>query len=156
DTGEYVWHYQTTPGDEWGFDAASQLVLAEFLIDGKHRAVLMQAAANGFVYVLDRATGKLISATPFVPVSWAKGIDPATGRPQENPAARYSRTHKPFVVQPGPRGAHSWHPMAFDPVNGLLFIPAMLSSAELSVDAQPVSRYALASETSARRPAGMP
>jgi quinohemoprotein ethanol dehydrogenase len=156
DTGEYVWHYQTTPGDEWGFDAASQLVLAELSIDGTHRAVLIQAAANGFLYVLDRATGKLISATPFAPVSWAKGIDPATGRPQENLEARYSRTRKPFLVQPGPRGAHSWQPMAFDPLRGLLYIPAMLNSAELSVDTQPDSRYALNSGTAVRRAAGMP
>jgi quinohemoprotein ethanol dehydrogenase len=155
DTGEYVWHYQTTPGDEWGFDSASQLVLADLMIDGNLRAVLLQAAANGFVYVLDRARGRVISATPFVPVNWAKRVDIATGRPEENPAARYSRTHAPFTIQPGPAGAHSWHPMSFNPLNGLLYIPAMLNTAELSAaKAERLSRYALTTGTAVNRPAG--
>jgi quinohemoprotein ethanol dehydrogenase len=155
ETGELTWSYQTTPGDEWGFDAASQLVLTELTIARQRRPVLLQAAANGFVYVLDRATGQLISATAFVPVTWATGVDLTTGRPQENPAARYSRTGKPFVVQPGPPGAHSWHSMAFDPMNGLLYIPAMLNAAELSVDKDaPLGRYALTSATAFRRPEG--
>jgi quinohemoprotein ethanol dehydrogenase len=144
DTGEYVWHYQTTPGDEWGFDATSQLTLAELSINGQLRSVIMQASANGFFYVLDRVTGQLISAAPFVPVNWAKGIDLNSGRPIENPAARYSKTQKPFEIQPGPHGAHSWHPMAFNPRNGLVYIPAMENAATLSVDkTEKSSRYAL-------------
>jgi quinohemoprotein ethanol dehydrogenase len=143
ETGEYVWHYQTTPGDEWGYDAASQLVLAELIVDGQWRSVLIQAAANGFVYVLDRASGKLLSGTPFVPVNWATGLD-ANGRPVESPVARYNKTRKPLVIHPGPRGAHSWHPMSFNPRSGLLYIPAMLNSAQLSMEkAQSPSRYAL-------------
>jgi quinohemoprotein ethanol dehydrogenase len=156
DTGQYVWHYQTTPGDEWGFDAASQLVLGDVTIGGRPRAILIQASANGFLYVLDRASGYLISATAFVPVNWAMGIAPATWRPEENPAARYSRMRKSFVIQPGPRGAHSWHPMAFNPTNGLLYIPAMLNSAEISFeDPQTQSRYILTSGAKVARPTGV-
>jgi PQQ-dependent dehydrogenase (methanol/ethanol family) len=155
ETGELVWFYQTTPADEWGFDAASQLVLTELNVQGKHRSVLMQAAANGFVYVLDRTNGELISATPFVPVNWATRVDLSTKRPVENPDARYSRTRKPFVIHPGPRGAHSWQPMAFDSVNGLLYIPAMLNGAELSVgEPQSPSRYAVNSGTTVNHPDG--
>jgi quinohemoprotein ethanol dehydrogenase len=123
-TGEYVWHYQTTPGDTWDFDATAHLILAELKIDGRQRSVLMQAGKNGFFYVLDRATGQLLSAANYVAVNWAKGIDLQSGRPIENPEARIDRTGKPYVVVPGPGGAHSWHPSAYDPRSGLVYIPA--------------------------------
>ena len=124
DTGAYVWHYQATPGEEWDFDAVQQLMLADLTIDGKRRKVLMQANKNGFFYVLDRKTGKLISAQTFVPINWASGVDPKTGRPIENPGIRYSETGKPVRMMPGPLGAHSWQPMAYNPNTGLVYIPA--------------------------------
>lgn len=123
-TGEYVWHYQTTPGETWDYTATQHIMLADLTIDGQPRKVLMQAPKNGFFYVLDRATGKLISANNFVPVNWASKVDIATGRPVENPAARIDKTGKMMLVTPGPLGAHNWHPMAFDPKAGLVFIPA--------------------------------
>jgi len=124
DTGAYVWHYQATPGEEWDFDAVQQLVLADLTIDGKRRKVLMQANKNGFFYVLDRKTGKLISAKTFIPINWASGVDPKTGRPLENPGIHYSETGQPARMMPGPLGAHSWQPMAFNPNTGLVYIPA--------------------------------
>lgn len=124
DTGDYVWHYQTTPGDEWDFTATQPIILADLEIGGKPRKVLMQAPKNGFFYVLDRRSGELISAEPFVPVTWAEGVDPSTGRPIVNPAARYSRTGETWIGSPGPLGAHSWHPMAYSPDSGLVYIPA--------------------------------
>jgi quinohemoprotein ethanol dehydrogenase len=124
DTGEYAWHYQATPGEEWDFDAVQQLVLADLNIEGKPRQVLMQANKNGFFYVLDRQTGALISAKAIVPVNWASGIDMKSGRPIENKAARYSETGKPVDIKPGPLGAHNWQPMAFNPATGLVYIPA--------------------------------
>ncbi len=125
ETGAYVWHYQTTPGDTWDFDAAQHMILADLAIGGRPRQVLMQASKNGFFYVLDRATGELISAANFVAVNWAKGVDIKSGRPSENPDARVDRTGKPFVVIPGPGGAHSWQPMAYDANTGLVYIPAL-------------------------------
>ncbi|MEO8374692.1 MAG: PQQ-dependent dehydrogenase, methanol/ethanol family [Sphingomonas bacterium] len=127
-TGEYAWHYQTTPGDSWDFTATQHIVLADITIDGKPRKVLMQAPKNGFFYVLDRTNGQLISAKNFVPVNWATGIDMKSGRPIETPEARYYKTGKPFIGSPGATGAHSWHPMAFDPKSGLVFIPANLAA----------------------------
>jgi quinohemoprotein ethanol dehydrogenase len=124
DTGEYAWHYQATPGEEWDFDAVQQLVLADLLIAGKSRHVLMQANKNGFFYVLDRKTGALISATAIVPVNWASGVDLKSGRPIENQDARYSETGKPVDIKPGPLGAHNWQPMAFSPKTGFVYIPA--------------------------------
>jgi len=124
ETGEYVWHYQTTPGDTWDYDAAQHMILADLEIGGQVRKVLMQASKNGFFYVLDRASGQLISAANFVTVNWAKGVDTRTGRPVENPDARIERTGKLYVVVPGPGGAHSWQPTAYDPKTKLVYIPA--------------------------------
>ena len=124
DTGEYVWHYQSTPGETWDFTATQHIVLADLTIEGQPRKVLMQAPKNGFFYVIDRTNGKLISAKPFVPVSWAKEIDLKTGRPVEDPAARFMNPKQPALVAPGPYGAHNWHPMSFSPQTGLVYLPA--------------------------------
>lgn len=123
-TGEYVWHYQTTPGETWDFTATQHIILADMSIGGKVRKVLMQAPKNGFFYVIDRETGKFISAKPYVAVNWASGIDPKTGRPIENPEARVDKTGKPALVTPGALGGHNWHPMAFHPGENLVYIPA--------------------------------
>jgi quinohemoprotein ethanol dehydrogenase len=124
DTGQYVWHYQSTPGETWDFTATQHMILADLNIGGRVRKVIMQAPKNGFFYVIDRTNGQLISARNFVNVNWATGIDMTTGRPIENPAARYYRTGRPFISIPGAAGAHSWHPMAFDPQTGYVYIPA--------------------------------
>lgn len=124
ETGEYVWHYQETPGDEWDYVATSHMILADMPIDGQMRKVLMQAPKNGFFYVLDRTNGKLISAEPYVPVNWARGVDQATGRPNFNPDADYAKTGKPWLAMPGALGAHDWMPMAYNPGTGYVYIPA--------------------------------
>ena len=124
DTGEYVWHYQTTPGDQWDYTATQHMILADMEIEGESRQVIMQAPKNGFFYVLDRATGELLSAEPFAPVNWADGVDLETGRPNINPAALYHETGVPWEGTPGPLGAHNWHPMAYSPDTGLVYIPS--------------------------------
>jgi quinohemoprotein ethanol dehydrogenase len=121
-TGEYLWHYQVNPGETWDYNANQSITLTELVIEGRKRKVLLQAPKNGFFYVIDRESGKLLSARNFVPVTWAKGIDLETGRPQEVPEARYENTT--FIAQPGGAGAHNWHPMAFSPATGLAYIPA--------------------------------
>jgi len=122
DSGELVWHYQTTPGDSWDYTATQHMILADLPIEGKTRKVLMQAPKNGFFYVIDRQTGELISAEPFVQVTWAKGVDKKTGRPIENPGVRYENS--PIPQKPAPLGAHNWQPMSFNPRTGLVYIPA--------------------------------
>src|SRR5688572_24712017 len=72
ESGEYVWHYQTTPGDTWDYTAAQHMILADLTIEGRARKVIMQAPKNGFFYVLDRSTGELISAGAFATMNWAK------------------------------------------------------------------------------------
>jgi quinohemoprotein ethanol dehydrogenase len=127
-TGEYVWHYQETPGETWDFTATQHIMLADIEIGGKPRKVLMQAPKNGFFYVLDRATGELISADGYVPQNWTSGVDMKTGRPIVKPEARFDLTGELFVGTPGAGGGHSWHPMAFNPNEGLVYIPAIEAS----------------------------
>jgi quinohemoprotein ethanol dehydrogenase len=140
DSGAYVWHYQATPGEEWDYDAVQQLILADLTIDGERRQILMQANKNGFFYVIDRKTGKLISAKAFVPINWASGIDEKTGRPIEHSGIRYSETGKTVQMMPGPDGAHSWHPMAYNPNTGLVYIPTQ----EIAKQFTPVKKFELA------------
>ena len=83
DTGEYVWHYQTSPGESWDHTATQQIIVADLTIDGQMRRVVMQAPKNGFFYVIDATTGKLISAKNFTDISWATHVDIKTGRPVE-------------------------------------------------------------------------
>jgi PQQ-dependent dehydrogenase (methanol/ethanol family) len=122
DTGEYVWHYQEDPADAWDFDADEDIILADLVIDGRARKVLMQAPKNGFFYVLDRGNGTLISAQPYTFVNWANGIDLRTGRPTETPQARYAGAD-PAPIVPGPIGAHSWQPMSYNALTRLAYIP---------------------------------
>jgi quinohemoprotein ethanol dehydrogenase len=120
DTGALKWYYQMVPGDEWDYDSVQQMVLADLNIGGKTRKVIMQANKNGFFYVLDRITGEFISAQPFSRVTWAKGIDPKTGRPIINNEVKYGKD--PVPVSPGGGGAHNWSPMSFNPQTGLVYV----------------------------------
>jgi len=122
DTGEYVWHYQTTPGDSWDYTAVQQIMTADLTINGARRHVVMQAPKNGFFYVLDAATGKLISAEKYAAVNWAEKVDAQTGRPVVNPAVRYSGARSSRLTV-GPNGGHIWQPMAFNPELGVVYIP---------------------------------
>lgn len=122
-TGELVWHYQTTPADNWDYTATQKMILAELEIDGVNRDVIMQAPKNGFFYVLDRITGELLSAEPYVYINWASHIDMATGRPVETGQGDYS--HETKMIFPSPYGGHNWQPMSYSSVTGLVYIPTM-------------------------------
>jgi PQQ-dependent dehydrogenase (methanol/ethanol family) len=127
DTGDYVWHFQTTPNETWDYTATQPIMVADLEIDGVMRHVVMQTPKNGFFYVLDAATGAFISGNNIVPVSWAFGLDD-TGRPIPNPAARYDINGGTAWVNPSAAGGHSWHPMSYSPQTGLVYIPARLAS----------------------------
>jgi quinohemoprotein ethanol dehydrogenase len=122
-TGKYAWHYQVNPRDSWDYDSTQRMTLADLVIKGEHRKVLMQAPKNGFFYVLDRRSGKLISAGKIGKVTWAERIDLATGRPVEAKNIRYETGD--VVIWPSPVGAHSWQDMSFSPKTGLVYIPYM-------------------------------
>jgi quinohemoprotein ethanol dehydrogenase len=123
-TGKYIWHYQTTPGDDWDFDSIADIMLADLNINGRQRHVVMHAPKNGFFYVLDSRTGELLSADPWVTVNWASGVDLKTGRPRVNPEARYGTDA--VSITPGPGGGHVWPPWSFNPATGLVYIPSTI------------------------------
>lgn len=126
DDGSMVWHYQTTPGEHWDYTATQPIILTDLMLDGQPRKVLMQAPKNGFFYVLDRTTGKLISAENYTYVNWATGIDIKTGRPIETEFSRYENEN--VTLSPGPNGAHNWHPMAYNHETELVYIPVHVNS----------------------------
>ncbi len=142
DTGEYVWHYQTTPGDTWDYTATQPMILADLEIEGKPRNVLMQAPKNGFFYVLDRVTGEFISAEAYTYVNWAKGID-SNGRPIEVAGARYEdgRMH---WISPSSHGGHNWFPMSYNRKTGMAYLPGVEKSGAYvhDINKAPGDRYA--------------
>ena len=128
-TGQIVWHYQNTPNDGWDYDGVNEFVT--FDMDGKR--VGAKADRNGFFYVNDAATGKLINAFPFVKkVTWATGIDLKTGRPNFDPANRPGDPTGPggdgtkgksVFSAPGFLGGKNQMPMAYSPKTGLFYVP---------------------------------
>jgi len=129
-TGELAWYFQNTPGDNWDFDSTQPLVQADLPIGGQTRKVIMQANKNGFFYVLDRATGEFLSGKAFVRgITWAKRLDPKTGRPIEIP----HDNSKGVIISPAPDGAHNWNPMAYSPATGLVYLPAKIGTQSLHV-----------------------
>lgn len=124
DDGSYAWHYQETPWETWDYDTGQQLMVMDMEIDGQMRHVVTQASKNGFFYILDVATGELLSAEPYTDVNWATGVDMETGRPMIVPEARYNVTGEVFNLAPGPAGGHAWQPVSYSPETGLIYIPA--------------------------------
>jgi len=122
-TGSRAWHYQTTPSDSWDFGSTQNMVMADLEINGKSRKVIMQAPKNGFYYVLDRVTGELLSAEKFVTVTWATHVDMETGRPVVD--KRLNFKDDATIIWPSVSGGHNWQPMAFSPLTGLTYIPAL-------------------------------
>lgn len=125
-TGRLVWYYQEVPGDDWDLDSIADLMLLDLPINGKMRKVVLHAPKDGFFYVLDRLTGELLAADPFVTVSWASGVNLKTGRPVINPEARYGDDG--IIVMPGAGGGHVWPPWSYNPTTGLVYIPSTIGA----------------------------
>jgi len=136
DTGKYIWHYQVNPREAWDYKATMNMVTATLTIDGKRRKVLMQAPTNGFFYVLDRETGKLVNEPGKTgKITWAERIDMTTGRPVELPDIRYEKGET--LIWPSNLGSHNWQDMAFSPKSGLVYIPYIQLGARFSTKAGP-------------------
>lgn len=125
DTGRMKWYYQEVPGDQWDYTATQPILLTTLTIGGAPRKVLMHAPKNGFFYILDRQTGELLSAEKYADVTWAKGVDKKTGRPEEDSASADYGDGKPKLVFPSPIGAHNWNPMSYSRKTGLVYIPTI-------------------------------
>lgn len=122
-TGKLKWYYQFTPHDVWDWDATETPVLVDANWRGQPRKLLLQANRNGFFYVLDRITGKLLSGTPFVKsLNWAKGIGP-DGRPI--PAGNLHSDSKGTKVCPAQDGATNWFSPSYNPTLHLFYVQAL-------------------------------
>ena len=130
-TGEMVWHYQMSPNDPFDLDGVNALVLADLIVAGKPTKVVMQAGRNGFFYVLERATGRLIAANKYIKVTWADHIDMETGRPVWTEATKQI-LEKPVKVTtyPSITGGTNWFPMSFSPLTGLAYVNTINIGAE--------------------------
>ena len=137
DTGAYIWHYQESPGESWDYTSVQPMMLVDLTIAGTPRKALLHAPKNGFFYVLDRHTGKVISANNFVPVNWATSVDVATGRPAITANAFYD--DGPFFATPTASGGHNWSPWSFSPRTGLVYFQAQ--EAYLRYDDLPDWKY---------------
>jgi alcohol dehydrogenase (cytochrome c) len=120
-SGEVVWHYQLVPNEMFDLDATWEWILADIPVDGAKRKVMMHFSRGGFLYVLDRTNGKLLSAKPFEKVNWATQVDMATGRPVESDVAKKVRAGEQIELWPGQWGAKNWAHAAFNPETGLLY-----------------------------------
>jgi quinohemoprotein ethanol dehydrogenase len=140
DTGKYLWHYQVNPREAWDYKATANMNLASLVIDGKRRKVLMQAPTNGFFYVIDRETGRPISAEKIGKVTWAERIDMTTGRPVEAPGIRYENGD--VTIWPSSSGAHNWQPMSYSAATGLVYSPYMQMGSKFSRQPFPGSLHA--------------
>jgi lanthanide-dependent methanol dehydrogenase len=124
DTGEAVWAYQWSPHDLWDYDGINEQILLDLPIGGRPRQVLVRPERNGYIYVVDRATGEVLSADPFAHVTSTLGIDLKTGRPRENPRKKPALGIVTRDVCPAAPGAKDWQPSAYSPRTGLLYVPA--------------------------------
>jgi PQQ-dependent dehydrogenase (methanol/ethanol family) len=124
DTGEAVWAYQWSPHDLWDYDGINEQILLDLPLNGQTRKVLVRPERNGYVYVLDRTTGEVISADPFVHVTATLGVDLKTGRPIENPQKKPTTGIVVREICPAAPGAKDWQPASYSPRTGFMYIPA--------------------------------
>jgi lanthanide-dependent methanol dehydrogenase len=122
-TGSVVWAYQWSPHDLYDYDGINENVLLDLPIGGGMRKTLVRPERNGFVYVLDRATGEVLSADPFVHVTVTHGIDYKTGRPIEVADKKTGQGKLVRDICPAAPGGKDWQPSSFSPRTGLLYIP---------------------------------
>ena len=130
-TGKYLWHYQPVPADSWDYDNTAQITLGNLEIGGRMHKVLMQTPKDGFFYVLDRETGKLLN-TPgkTTEITWARGVDMKTGKPIEEPNIRYENGST--TIWPGSVGGHDWQPLSYDPTRRIAFVPVQQIAARFT------------------------
>jgi PQQ-dependent dehydrogenase (methanol/ethanol family) len=123
DTGKAAWAYQKTPHDAWDYDGINENVLVDLDMGGQMRKVLVNFDRNGFAYVLDRKTGELLKADPFVFVNWAKSIDLSSGKPVEDPEKRTSATKNTKDICPSAMGGKNQQPVSYSPNTGYFYVP---------------------------------
>jgi len=118
--GSMKWYYQETPGESWDSTSTQQMIMSDVHIDGKIKPALIHAPKNGFLYVIDRTTGRPVRAHPLVRINWARRVNLSSGRPE----MRYDSndyTRGPKIIFPSTLGARSWDPPAYSPQSQTYF-----------------------------------
>jgi len=123
DTGKAKWAYQKTPHDRWDYDGINENVLVDINVKGQMRKVLVNFDRNGFSYTLDRATGELLMAEPFVNVNWATGVDLKSGKPIENPEKQTTAARNTKDICPSAMGGKNQQPVAYSPKTNYFYVP---------------------------------
>jgi alcohol dehydrogenase (cytochrome c) len=123
DDGTRRWHFQWTPHDVWDWDGNNEVILADLPIGGRTVRALLHADKNGFFYALDRTNGRFLYAKQFARQTWARSIDPRTGRPTVNPGSIPGPDYT--EVCPGPAGAKEWNHMAYSPQTRMAYVPVV-------------------------------
>ncbi|HEX7020740.1 MAG TPA: methanol/ethanol family PQQ-dependent dehydrogenase [Gemmatimonadaceae bacterium] len=122
-TGEMVWAFQPTPHDMWDYDAVNENILVDLPIGGGTRKALVHFDRNGFAYTMDRATGQVLVAQPYVPMNWSSGVDLTTGRPRVNVDKQTAQGKNVKDICPSLEGGKNQQPAAFSPRTGLFYVP---------------------------------
>jgi lanthanide-dependent methanol dehydrogenase len=123
DTGDAKWAYQVTPHDAWDYDGVNENIVADLTIGGVARQTIVHFDRNGFAYTMDRATGQILVAKPYIPLNWATSIDTGTGLPVEDPAKRTHEGVNVLDICPGAAGGKDEQPAAFSPNTNLFYVP---------------------------------
>jgi lanthanide-dependent methanol dehydrogenase len=123
DSGDLVWAFQVTPHDMWDYDAVNENILVDLPIEGVTRKALVHFDRNGFAYTIDRATGQVLLAKPYVPMNWSTGVDLATGRPALVKEKMTNSAPKVLNICPSLEGGKNQQPAAFSPATGLFYVP---------------------------------
>ena len=124
ETGEAKWAYQIVPHDHWDYDEIMENVLVDMEMGGRMRKLLLHPGRTGFMFVLDRENGQVLSAEPFQPINWARKVDLTTGVPDVDPTKTTRQGTVTMGICPSSTGAKEFVPSAFSPRTGLLYIPA--------------------------------
>ncbi|MGE4521381.1 MAG: PQQ-dependent dehydrogenase, methanol/ethanol family [Acetobacter sp.] len=124
ETGEYVWHFQETPMDQWDYTSVQQIMTIDMPINGETRRVIVHAPKNGFLYIIDAKTGEFLAGRNYTYENWASGLDPLTGRPIYRPECLWTLNGNFWYGIPGPLGAHNFMAMAYSPRTHLIYLPA--------------------------------
>jgi PQQ-dependent dehydrogenase (methanol/ethanol family) len=123
DTGELVWAFQVTPHDMWDYDTVNENILVDLPLGGTTRKALVHFDRNGYGYTIDRATGEVLVAKPFVQMNWSTGVDMKTGRPQVVPEKMTAEGKLVKDICPSLEGGKNQQPAAFSPRTGLFYVP---------------------------------
>ncbi|HKO17653.1 MAG TPA: PQQ-dependent dehydrogenase, methanol/ethanol family [Acidobacteriaceae bacterium] len=123
DTGEAVWFYQMSPHDLYDWDGVNEDILLDLPINGQQRKVMVRPDRNGYVYVIDRATGQVLSATPYTYITTTQGVDLQTGELKRVKEKEIKTGVEVRNICPISAGAKDWQPSSFSPRTGLVYIP---------------------------------